>query len=303
MLNVQHAHCKRATLYRGLSQYLSIGMFKVGVISDEVSQDFEHALRVISELGATHVEIRDLWGKNVYQLSDSELNEVKSLVNKYGLEVSNLDSFIFKTYINDEESIRQHIDALKKVMELSKKLDLGYTRIFTFWWQGELNQYLTRLVEKFQPAVELAEREGVYLVVENEYSCIVGTGREAREFVDRLGSRYVRVLWDPGNAFFARETPYPGGYSMVKGLVMHVHIKDAAVENGHYSWKPVGKGMIDYLGQFKALIDDGYDGVVSLETHYAPNGDKERGTRESFNGIIDALRRLNVADRVLNLKR
>jgi len=110
MLNVQHAHCKRTTLYRGLSLYLSIGMFKVGVISDEVSQDFEHALRVISELGATHVEIRDLWGKNVYQLSDSELNEVKSLVNKYGLEVSNLDSFIFKTYINDEESIRQHID-------------------------------------------------------------------------------------------------------------------------------------------------------------------------------------------------
>ena len=279
-------------------------MFKIGVISDEVSQDLEHALKVISELGATHVEIRDLWGRNVSQLSDSEITEVRNLARKYGLEVSNLDSFIFKIYINDSESHKKHINVLRRVIELSKRLDLKYTRIFTFWWQGELGNYLNQLIELFQPAVELAEREGVYLVVENEYSCIVGTGREAYEFINRLGSRYVRVLWDPGNAFFARETPYPHGYSAVKDLVMHIHVKDAAVENGHYAWKPIGGGMIDYRGQFKALLDNGYDGVISLETHYVPpSGSKEEGTRESFNGIVKILRELGVAEKVLNFRR
>lgn len=279
-------------------------MFKVGVISDEISQNLEHALKVITELGATHVEIRDLWGKNVSQLSDSELIEVKNLVKKYGLEISNIDSFIFKTYINDEESYRQHINVLKRVIELSKRLDLSYTRVFTFWWQGELSQYLDKLVNLFQPVIELAEREGIYLVVENEYSCIVGTGAEARDFVNRLGSKYLRVLWDPGNAFYARETPYPKGYEAVRGLVMHIHVKDAAVDNGHYSWKPIGKGMINYRGQFEALIRDEYNGVVSLETHYVPaSGDKEAGTRESFSGIVKILNELGVADKVLNLRR
>ncbi|WP_291764885.1 sugar phosphate isomerase/epimerase family protein [Caldivirga sp. UBA161] len=279
-------------------------MFKLGVISDEVSQDFEHSLKVISELGATHVEVRDLWGRNVSQLSDSEINEVSNLVRKYGLEISNLDSFIFKTYINDSESHRRHIDTLRRVIELSKKLDLKYTRIFTFWWQGELSNYLNQLIERFQPVVELAEQEGFHLVVENEYSCIVGTGKEAREFINRLGSKYVRVLWDPGNAFFARETPYPYGYDAVKDLIMHIHVKDAAVENGHYTWKPVGGGMVDYRGQFKALLSSGYSGVVSLETHYVPpSGSKEEGTRESFRGIVSILSELGVADKVLNLRK
>lgn len=278
-------------------------MFKVGVISDEVSQDFKHALEVISRLGATHVEIRDVWGKNILNLGDSELNEVKRLVREYGLEISNIDSPAFKIYINDEESYRRHIEVVKRAVELTKRLDLGYTRIFTFWWQDSLRNVMGKLKEKFTPVIDIAEREGVYLVVENEYSCTVGTGAEARALVDALGSRYIRVLWDPGNAFFARERPYPDGYSMVRGLIMHIHVKDAVVENGHFSWRPIGKGMIDYRGQFKALIEDGYDGVVSLETHYVPpSSSKEEGTVESFNGIVGILSELGVADKVLRTR-
>ncbi|TRM79994.1 xylose isomerase, partial [Sulfolobus sp. D5] len=39
--------------------------WNLGIISDEISQDFEHSLKVISELGANFVEIRNLWNKNV----------------------------------------------------------------------------------------------------------------------------------------------------------------------------------------------------------------------------------------------
>ena len=43
---------------------------------------------------------------------------------------------------------------------------------------------------------------------------------------------------------------------------------------------------MDYAGQMKALAEDGYDGVVSLETHYKPeNGSAEQGSRESFAGL------------------
>mgnify|MGYP001770826471 CR=1 FL=1 len=103
------------------------------------------------------------------------------MVKRHGLETSNLDSFIFKICINDSESHRKHIDVLRKVIELSKRFNLKYTRVFTFWWQRELSNYLNQLIERFQPIIKLAEREGFHLIVENEYSCIVGIGREARE--------------------------------------------------------------------------------------------------------------------------
>jgi len=266
--------------------------WNLSVISDEIDpKDFEHALRVISELGAPFVEVRNLWGKNVTQLSDQEFSDMRALVSKYGLRISNLDSPTFKIYIGDEKSYDQHLKVLRRVIELSKRLDLSYTRIFTFWYQGELEDYIATLQEKFGPGCGHRLKRGITLVIENEYSCLVGTGRETRAFLDRLRTKWVQTLWDPGNAFFARETPYPKGYEAVKDTIMHVHIKDAAVDNGHFVWRPVGKGMIDYRGQFKAMKGKPY--VISLETHYrAPSGNLEESTRESFQGILSVIKGL-----------
>ena len=66
-----------------------------------------------------------------------------------------------------------------------------------------------------------------------------------------------------------------------------MHVKDAVLgPDGSSVWKPIGAGNVDYPGQMKALADDGYDGVVSLETHYKPeHGTAEQGSRESFAGL------------------
>jgi sugar phosphate isomerase/epimerase len=54
-----------------------------------------------------------------------------------------------------------------------------------------------------------------------------------------------------------------------------VHAKDCRLENGKPQWMPLGTGAIDWKGQIAALVADGYQGRVSLETHWAgPGGDK-----------------------------
>lgn len=269
---------------------MAITVLKLSIISDEISQDLEHALKVIKELGAEYVELRTLWNRYVVELTDSEFSEAVSLVKRYGLNVSHICSPTFKIYIWDEKGYKEHLKILRRAIELSKRLDIEYTRIFTFWWQGELGKYLEKIMEKMIPALEIAESEGVDLIVENEYSCTVGTGREARALIDRIRSKRLKVLWDPGNAFFARETPYPDGYNAVKDLIAYVHIKDAAVEDGRFVFKPVGRGFIDYENMLRNLSSK--DLIVSLETHYAPQGDKERGTRESFKGVKRILEKI-----------
>jgi len=253
---------------------------KLAILSDEISQDFEHALKVIKELGVEYVEIRTLWNKNVVELSDAELSNVKSLLRTYGLKISHIASPAFKIYIHDEKSFKDHLKIIRRAIELSKMFDLNYTRIFTFWWQGSIELYLDLLVDRIKYALDIAKDEGVYLIIENEYSCFVGTGRETRMILDKVGSPWLKVLWDPGNAFFARETPYPVGYNYVKNDVMYMHLKDAIVEKGKFVWKPIGRGAIDYYGQLKEVFKK--DIIVSLETHYVPpGGSREDGTRES----------------------
>ena len=56
----------------------------------------------------------------------------------------------------------------------------------------------------------------------------------------------------------------------MRDLTVHVHLKDCGTnpETGKLEWVVLGAGEIDIRGQLAALRADGYDGYVSLETHY-----------------------------------
>jgi sugar phosphate isomerase/epimerase len=54
---------------------------------------------------------------------------------------------------------------------------------------------------------------------------------------------------------------------------------------------PIGGGKIDFLGQFRALIRNDYEGTMSLETHYLNAAkDKEASSRESMDGLLKIIR-------------
>jgi sugar phosphate isomerase/epimerase len=52
----------------------------------------------------------------------------------------------------------------------------------------------------------------------------------------------------------------------------------------------MGRGTIDWVGQFKALKRDGYRHAVSLETHWRGAGTAEESTRQSWAGMKKELR-------------
>ncbi len=51
----------------------------------------------------------------------------------------------------------------------------------------------------------------------------------------------------------------------------------------------MGKGVIDWVGQFQALKRDGYHYAVSLETHWRGAGSAEESTRQSWAGMKNVL--------------
>ena len=53
----------------------SKSVFRVAVITDEISPDFEHACQVASqEFGMHWVELRSMWGKNLMDLTAAQID-------------------------------------------------------------------------------------------------------------------------------------------------------------------------------------------------------------------------------------
>src|SRR6185437_11544945 len=71
--------------------------FKIAVISDEISPDFDHACSVISkDFGLQWVELRSMWGKGLHDLSDAQLADAEKILAKYSLRVTDMGSPLFK---------------------------------------------------------------------------------------------------------------------------------------------------------------------------------------------------------------
>src|SRR4029453_9233298 len=142
--------------------------------------------------------------------------------------------------------------------------------------------------EKVREAAIKAQKRGVTLVLENEHACNTATGAEAARLLTQVTEPALELTWDPGNASWRDEVPFPNGYSQIpKGRIGHVHCKDAVrkKDGGGWEWMAMGRGVIDWAGQFRALKQDGYKRAVTLETHWRGAGTPEESTRQSMAGM------------------
>jgi sugar phosphate isomerase/epimerase len=84
---------------------------------------------------------------------------------------------------------------------------------------------------------------------------------------------------------------YPAGFDLLpKNRIGHCHCKDAILKpDGGFEWAAVGKGIIDWPAQLRALKSAGYHLAVSLETHWRGGGTPEESSRISMAGLKQAL--------------
>lgn len=246
-------------------------MYKKALITDEVSQDLEVALKLAEGFGLQGVEIRSVWERAPHELSNAQALELRRLTRAYGLEVCAIASPFFKCAIDSAEDYEAHLGILRRCIGLAESLEAPLIRGFTFWRKGRLAEQWPRVLEKLEKPVDIIEGSGLLLGVENEASTMIGTGRDLARILEVLGSRHIKAVWDPCNSLWdleGAEKPYPEGYKVLKPFIAHVHLKDAKKEGDSLKVVALGEGDVGIKDQLKALVDDGYGGYVSLETHY-----------------------------------
>jgi len=287
--------------------------FRISVINDEVGQDFGRACEVISrEFGLEWIELRGMWNKNILKLDATEVAEARRILEKYKLRVTDIASPLFKVdwpgapkskyspkgaQFNADFTYDQQGEVLDRSVALAKAFRTDRVRCFDFWRLEDQKPYRAAINAKLLEAANAASKQGIILILENEYACNTATAAEAAQVLAGVSSSSFMLNWDPGNAAARGEIPYPDGYNLLpKDRIGHCHCKDikniaSTSDSKEPGWAAMGSGAIDWVGQFTALKRDGYRHAVSLETHWHGAGTPEESTRQSWAGMKEQLRK------------
>ena len=65
------------------------------VITDQIDENLETALRIARLHGYTHVELHNVFGKSIEECSPEEVDAILSLLGKYDMKVSCIASTVF----------------------------------------------------------------------------------------------------------------------------------------------------------------------------------------------------------------
>jgi sugar phosphate isomerase/epimerase len=287
--------------------------FKVSVLTDEISQDLGHALEVAAkEFGLEYVDLREAGSKNIMNWQAKDVDEARRLLERYRLRVACIASPIFKVdwpgaprskYSPQRDEFgasftyEQQDELLDRAFELARVFNTDRIRIFDFWRLDDQAPHRRAIDAKIREAAVKAKKRNLALVLENEYACNTASGAEAARLLEAVQEPALELTWDPGNAAFRGEVPYPDGYSKIpKPRIGHVHCKDAVkkADGSGWEWMAMGRGVIDWAGQFRALKQDGYRRAVVLETHWRGAGTPEASTRQSMAGMKTLLQKAGI---------
>lgn len=267
----------------------------IAAITDEFSPDLATALAPMTEIGMTGAELRVVFGKNIMDLSEDELNRAKDLVTAKGLSVMSIASPLLKCVLPNAPEIDgrfQHdVFASKHTFEdqprltdhafaVAKKMGARIVRVFSYWRTVAPEKCFDAVVSALSGLAEKAAKEDLIIGLENEHACNIATASETAKVLAALDHPNLKVVWDPANCYVAGEDPFPHGYGLLPPeRIVHVHCKDCHLEGHTPEWGPLGTRTLDWKGQIAALLADGYKGYLSLETHWpGPGGNKLQGS-------------------------
>ena len=284
---------------------------KIGIITDEISADPETAIELGTEWGIHDFELRGFFTDRAPHLSAYQKQRLRDTLDEYQARIIAIGPGLFKFAYPPPHAPRQPLgwmdlagyenwaeaqrlanyhlnELLPESLEYANELDVPLVIIFGFDRAGAPPGFPPdEVLNCLRLAAERASAAGLKLAIENEDGFWADSGAHSAQMVKMINHPALGVNWDPGNAFFAGDDPYPTGYSAVRELVQHVHFKDALRDHdGRYHY--VASGQVNWTGQIRALASDGYDGHISIETHIRPKVASARSALERLRALIAA---------------
>lgn len=275
---------------------------KIYAFADEASANIDEQIKAMKENKLDGLEIRNVDGVNIAEISDSKAKEVRKKLDGAHLRVWTIGSPIGKIDI-EKDNFTLHTEKFKRTLELADILGAENIRLFSFFTPAEnRDSYKDKVIERLGTFCEIAKGSGITLCHENEKGIYGDTPERCLEIHKALPE--IKAIFDPAN-YVQCEVDTLKAWELLKGYVKYLHIKDALADGNVV---PAGKGIgnVKYiLEDFKKLSGNSvtvephltvFDGLKALEkegdTSVVGEVYKYATAKEAFSAAVSALREL-----------
>lgn len=271
-----------------------IGWGPVRMLSSIVSQNKPTLSELFAMAKDFEVDTIELHHAMIPSYDRRTLDEVASLLSRYGLHLSMLTCASDFTHPDPDERERQ-LDEIKTKIVAARVLGAEGIRITVGCAHEGVSreQGVAWAVEMLQRAAEFAYPRGIKLGLENHYKDRLWKLPDFAfdpdvflEIAQRLKGTPVGINFDCANPLMLNRDPILI-LRAVADRVWHVHVSDRKV--GEYEHRVLGEGDVPLEAVFTELAKIGFSGVISLEDGQAYAGDE--GTRRSLNFLREQIAR------------
>lgn len=246
-------------------------MFTLSAFADEISPDPQVQIDILKTCGVRHIEFRSIHKTNVLNLTDQQVAEFKSLLDREGFKLSAIGSPIGKVRI--DEPFGPHLDRFRRAIHLCRVFDTPNIRIFSYYppetFDGNWSPHRGAVMDRMLQKLEIAEREGIQLFHENEHRIYGDSPERLADLFNTIRSPALKAAFDPANFVFCGYDPLKG-WAACKPHTAHFHIKDWKAGEEHGSIAGEGQGQIPTI--IADAVKAGYRGFATLEPHLLGGG-------------------------------
>ena len=255
-------------------------MFLLSAFADEISPDPREQVAVLKASRVRFIEFRSIHKTNVLALSDEQIREFKKLLDGEGFGLSAIGSPVGKVAIDAD--FEQHLDKLKRAIELCGVFGTRGVRVFSFYPPGNDPNFdpanwpahRDEVVRRMRAMADLAAKGNVVLYHENEHRIFGDSPDRVRDILAGVNSPALRAAYDAANYTYGNFDPVEG-WEKTKEFTAHFHIKDWK-KGGHaaghdYGVLP-GTGDGNVAHSIKGAVAMGYEGFAVMEPHLRGGG-------------------------------
>ncbi|MDL2287350.1 sugar phosphate isomerase/epimerase [Eubacteriales bacterium OttesenSCG-928-G02] len=209
-------------------------------------------------------------------VSDSEVLEVKKLLEKYGLECVGTvtDKLWAYNLTSDDAAMRNKgIELIKKMIDINVILGSDSVLIVP----GVVNDDVTyanaynNAMNSLKELAPYAEKNKVYLGIENVWNKFLIAPYEMQQFIDKVGSDYVTAYFDAGNVVI---NSYPEYWiEILNNRIKRLHVKGFNRDTGLFCY--LWEGSVRWDRVMAELKKTGYDGYITAELGINGDADKD----------------------------
>lgn len=220
---------------------------KIYAFADEASPNIDEQIIALKRNGLNGLEIRNVDGVNVSDITVEKAKEVKHKLQANGLITWSIGSPIGKIDI-EKDDFKAHTEKLKHTLEIAEILGAENIRLFSFFIPKDKNpaDYKEEVINRLGTFLDLAKGTGITLCHENEKGIYGDIPERCLEIHKALPE--MPAIFDPAN-YIQCGADTLEGWKMLSGYVKYLHIKDALSDG---SVVPAGKGV----GNLPFILED-----------------------------------------------